>query len=119
VNFRPALAQAVVDGRKTVTRRVASENPRSPWSKDRCGMRVGRSYAVCPGRGKPSIGRVTITSTAIERLGYLDDAEARREGFDSAAEFVETFEALHGPYDPSVLVWRVEFIVDLVLGMDS
>jgi hypothetical protein len=58
VNFRPELAEKVMRGEKTVTRRIASTNPRSPWYSDRCGLKTGRDYAVCPGRGKHALGRV-------------------------------------------------------------
>ena len=36
MNFRPELAEKVMAGEKTVTRRVASENPRSPWYVGGC-----------------------------------------------------------------------------------
>lgn len=31
MNFKPELAAKVMSGEKTVTRRLVSENPRSPW----------------------------------------------------------------------------------------
>lgn len=107
VTFRPALAAAVMAGTKTVTRRVVSDNPRSPWYRGACALVVGRDYAVQPGRGVPAIGRAVVTSVDRQRLGYLSDAEARAEGFADAAAFEETFAALHGTYDPDVKVWRV------------
>lgn len=111
MNFRPELAQAVMAGRKTVTRRLTSENPRSPWFKDGCALKVGQTYAVCPGRGKNSIGRVRIVRLMSEPLGLLDDAEARREGFSREDEFFAAWVEINGSYDPDVIVWRVEFAV--------
>lgn len=109
MTFRPELAAAVMDGRKTVTRRVASPNPRSPWYVGACSLVVGRDYAVQPGRGKGAIGRARIVSTRLERLGYLSDDEARAEGFENAYQFERTFARLNGgSYDPRVDVWRVE-----------
>lgn len=109
MNFRPGLAQAILDGRKTVTRRVPSANPRSPWYGVMCGVKAGRSYAVCPGRGKTAIGRVAVTAVDLLPLGHLDDAEARREGFASADEFEAVWVDLNGRYNPIQPVWRIEF----------
>ena len=78
--FRPELAAMVIAGEKTVTRRLCSENPRSPWWRERCALRPGQSFAVQPGRGKQSIGRARASSVQRELLGRLSDQEARREG---------------------------------------
>lgn len=109
MNFRPELAAKVLAGEKTVTRRLVSENPRSPWWRERCSLVAGRDYAVCPGRGKNAIGRVWIESTNRMLLGYLTDSEARAEGFANGIEFERAFEAINGSYDPSVEVWCVTF----------
>jgi hypothetical protein len=109
VNFQPALADLVMAGRKTATRRLVSDNPRSPWYRERCGFRVGQDFAVCPGRSKTQIGRAVVTVVARELLGYLDYADARREGFADAFAFIDAWKAINGSYDPNALVWRVEF----------
>jgi hypothetical protein len=110
VNFQPELAAKVMAGEKTVTRRLVSDNPRSPWYWGRCALKVDHTYAVCPGRGKHAIGRVRIVRVMSEPLGLLSDDEAMREGFADAAAFEAAFVAINGgTYDPSALVWRVEF----------
>jgi hypothetical protein len=81
VNFQPELAAKVMAGEKTVTRRLVSDNPRSPWWRERCSLKVNHTYAVCPGRGKHAIGRVRIVSVRQERLGWLGADEELREGF--------------------------------------
>ena len=106
--FRADLAAAVMAGEKTVTRRLCSDNPRSPWWRQECALKLGKDYAVQPGRGKPAIGRAVVRSVRREPLGHLDVAEARREGFASVAEFEATFAGINGAYDPTVEVWRVE-----------
>lgn len=111
MNFKPALAEMVMRGEKTVTRRLTSQNPRSPWFVDQCALKVDRTYAVCPGRGKNAIGRVRIVSVRREPLGVLNDAEARLEGCADAIHFTFVWRAINGAYDPHVLVWRVEFEV--------
>jgi hypothetical protein len=109
VNFRPELAAKVMAGQKTVTRRLCSENPRSPWWTGGCKLQVGRDYAVCPGRGKDQIGRVQIRSVTREPLGHPSDHEAQLEGLPNAESFESTFEAINGKYDPDAIVWRIEF----------
>lgn len=106
--FRPELAELVMAGEKTVTRRACTTNPRSPWYRERCGYRVGQVFTVNPGRGIPNVGRARVVSVRREPLGRLSSDEARREGFPDAGAFEATFEALNGGYDPSLEVWRIE-----------
>lgn len=107
MNFRPELAERVMEGSKTCTRRLASTNPRSPWWSGGCAYRVGQRVAVCPGRGKHAIGHATVTSVARMKLGHMSDAEAQAEGFLSVADFEQVFAALNGGYDSAAVVWRV------------
>src|SRR4051812_43017888 len=103
MNFRPELAEKVMAGAKTVTRRLVSDNPRSPWSRESCSLRVNRSYAVCPGRGKNAIGRVRILSVRKERLGWIGPHDAIHEGFPTVQAFQEAWTAINGSYDPGAL----------------
>lgn len=123
MNFQKPLAELVMSGRKTVTRRATSPNPRSPWFEGGCRLQVGRDYAVCPGRGKDQIGRVRIVAVDLQTLGEVfglfarvdtreDDraiAEAYREGFDSPVAFQLAWLKINKTYEPATRVWRVEF----------
>lgn len=109
MNFRPDLARKVMRGEKTATRRLATDNPRSTWYRGGCKIKVGRDFAVCPGRSKHQVGRAIASSVTLEPLGYLTDDEARREGFADAEAFIEGFRQINGAYDPDVEVWRIEF----------
>lgn len=110
--FRPELAQKVLAGDKTVTRRLCSENPRSPWARaGGCGYRVDHVYAVQPGRGQRAIGMLRVLSVQRQRLGVLMPVAAREEGFESPAEFQAAWEQINGAYDPHAMVWRVVFEV--------
>lgn len=109
--FKPELAAMVMAGQKTQTRRVPSQNPRSPWYVKRCALRVGDTYAVCPGRGVRSIGRVLAESVTMTRLGAITPADALAEGFRSPDDFAEAWERINGSWDPGMLVWRVAFRV--------
>jgi hypothetical protein len=107
--FKRELAEKVVAGEKTVTRRACSENPRSPWWRERCTYQPGKVFTVNPGRGVARIGEARVVKCERMRLGYLTDAEARAEGVENATVFREVFEAINGSYDPDLMVWRVEF----------
>lgn len=108
MNFKPELAQAVMEGRKTVTRRLVSDNPRSPWWREQCAYKVGQDVAICPGRGKRAIGRATITSAERMPLGFLTNDESQAEGFVDSGAFGEAWRAINGGYDCYATVWRVE-----------
>jgi hypothetical protein len=111
MNFQPDLAAKVVAGHKTVTRRLASDNPRSPWWRGGCRYTAGKEFTVNPGRGKVNIGRARVVSARLEDLADLDDGEAFREGFATKVEFVDAWAAINGSYDSEARVWRVEFEV--------
>lgn len=93
--------ELVLSGRKTQTRRL--RRPR---------VVVGRSYAVQPGRGKRSLGRIIVASVWQERLGDLSLEDARAEGYRSREEFFEVWRRIHGLFDPAAEVWVVEFRQD-------
>jgi hypothetical protein len=107
MNFRPDLAEAVMAGRKTCTRRLVSDNPKSPWWREKCAYRVGQEVAICPGRGKHNIGKARVTSVARMALGRVDDAEAKREGFPNWERFYIAWSVINGSYDADALVWRI------------
>lgn len=67
--FTPENADKVMKGRKTQTRRVKSGN-----------YVVGKDYAVCPGRGKKSIGRIKILRKWEHKLWDMTDDERIAEG---------------------------------------
>lgn len=109
MNFRRELAEAVMDGRKVVTRRLVSDNPRSPYHPDRAPKLVGKRIAICPGRGKHRIGEATVVGVDWQDFwpALIGNDEARREGFEDASAFRIVWAQLHGSYDP-IRVWRIE-----------
>lgn len=108
--FAPDLAPKVLTGKATLTRRLVSDNPRSPWHPDNAPRRVGRRIAVRPGRTEKGIGTVLIVKVKLEDPFYpasIPDYEARRHGFDDAAGFIDFWKRTHGSVLPRA-VWRVE-----------
>jgi len=83
---------AVMDGSKTVTRRLWK--PEYKWcpagvaigiesasgATTREIWRVGLTYAVQPGRGQSAAGRIRITKLSAEPLSQLTAEEALKEG---------------------------------------
>jgi len=107
VNFRRELAEAVMAGSKTCTRRLVSDKPRSPWWYENCAYVPGQRIAICPGRGKHAIGHAVVTTVERMPLGRLSNAEAQAEGFGGRGGFVMAWTAINGSYDPAAIVWRI------------
>lgn len=103
MTFRPELAALVMAGAKTQTRRLTRGR--------RCSYKVGKTYAVQPGRGKHAIGRLRVTDVRFQRVGEISDSDARREGFSSADEFVAYWRGLHGEWWPDTPVHVISFEV--------
>jgi len=111
MNFKPELVEKILAGEKTQTRRAISDNPRSPWWREECSLKVNRAYALCPGRGKNQVGKVVVTDVAQKFLGRMHYQDALAEGFGSVEEFRAYWERMHGSYDPNQIVWKVSFFL--------
>lgn len=103
MNFKPDLAELILSGRKTQTRRlVRGDEP--------CRYVAGKDYAVCPGRGKHAIGRIAVHNVALERVIEISETDAYCEGFRSTAEFFDRWSALYGDdADMQAFVWVIRF----------
>jgi hypothetical protein len=113
VNFRPEMVAAIRRG-KCETRRVANDNPNSPWYRGGCAYRVGRpgGYAICPGRGKSAVGRLELTvEPQLSAVENITDLGARREGFESRAAFLDYFLRLNRAASLETEVWALRFAV--------
>jgi hypothetical protein len=105
-------ADLVMSGRKTVTRRRKAPDDVLMSGKYGIGIYrpsnaggvrihnalwlVGRDYSVQPGRGEAAIGRIRILDIAEGKPSAVSDADARLEGFETAAEFVAVYMNMHG-----------------------
>lgn len=91
MNFTPENAQNVIAGTKTQTRRICGNNDAANsdatfnaniievFRNSKSKWRVGRTYAVCPGRGKKSIGRIRITNIRLESVQDISRKDAIAE----------------------------------------
>lgn len=65
----------VMDGTKTQTRRPV-KNEKPPWE-------TGKTYAVQPGRGKKSAGRLKVTKIRREKLIDISIVDCIAEGIET------------------------------------
>ncbi len=93
MQFRPENADKIMKGLKTQTRRIVKPNENLESlatggvavieaERMRVIYQIGRTYAVCPGRGKKAVGRIRITAIRRERLRDIDVNDAVAEGVD-------------------------------------
>ncbi len=85
---------------KTQTRRIADTQRYKP----------GKEYAVCPGLGKKSIGRICITHVRREFLLHISEEDAIAEGYPSSREFLFAFDRPNNfKVHPWTRVWAYTF----------
>jgi len=128
-----ATCQQVLDGTKTQTRRPVKPGETAWWPlgeyyinsvTDRnCRLKweLGRSYAVQPGRGKKSVGRIRILKIRRERLWDIQDEDIRAEGVltentldttiwgDFMALWAEIYKKKPYRWEDNPEVWVLEF----------
>ncbi len=108
--------QQVLLGDKRQTRRLIkpgqqlAEDGRAILNGQRTVYRVGRTYAVQPGRRQKGVARIVLTSLRKERVGAISEADARAEGFPSREAFLAMWRLIHGKdADLNSEVWVFEF----------
>lgn len=109
--FQQDLAELIIAGRKTVTRRpVNDENPRSPWWKEQTTYKVGQEFTINPGRGVYRLGTAEITTPPWqEELGDISEYQANLEGCSSRSDFFDLIKRIHGKLDREEQVWVLPF----------
>lgn len=111
--------QAILDGRKTTTRRVRKPSDQAVHGDDgkieavlvngREKWRVGKTYSVQPGRGKPQIARIRITGIDAENVTDITNAGARAEGSADREDFLRLFAEVNGEANAKADVWALHF----------
>ena len=111
----------VLECRKTQTRRIIKakevairgkynqivevvQNGRTKW-------RIGQTYAVQDGRGKPQIARIRINKINSEHITRISSKDAVAEGFADRHEFLATWKTIHGDKAMDLRVWIITFEV--------
>lgn len=124
MQFGDELIKRITEDKKDVTRRLAQHGDYMPPTalhkeartyNGRLKFREDETYAICNGRGKPAIGRLHLKSLRKEKLHDITEAEAKREGFASVAEFRAYWDKLYSKHnecwEANPEVYRLEFRV--------
>lgn len=121
--FKPEMVEKILAGEKSVTRRpVKPGNSLHGPDCRPCKYKVGKDYAVQPGRGQKAVARIRVVAvqrTALEPSNYtlsLLVREGRREGFADWQAFRDYWRALYRSFDATQLVDRIEFEL---LGLEA
>jgi hypothetical protein len=111
--------EQVLSREKTKTSRLVKPNDTAITGSDgkieavlssgRDKYRVGKTYAVQPGRTKPAVGRIRLLAIERKRASETTTAEAKHEGFASRQEFFEAWRDIHGENKRDADVWMLEF----------
>lgn len=107
--FKEDLAEKILAGEKTATRRCLSDNPRSPWWREKCAYTVGQVFTINPGRGVRRVGEARVTRVYKQPPLYVSGDQARTEGFATSIEFLDVFQKINPGIDVTESVWVVEF----------
>lgn len=119
--FRKVLADKILSGQKTQTRRLCKpgENwqifppiPATVLDKNgRIKWQVGRDYAIQVKRGGNAIGRFRIKDIRREIVAQISEDDAKAEGFDGRNEFFTTWDSINGSDETNQYCWVIEFEV--------
>jgi hypothetical protein len=131
MQFKPELAQKILKGEKTQTRRTVKPGERLVnlkeggkfviWRKDtglaslvhkRIKWQTGQSYSIQPGRGKPGLGRFLLLDIRRELVRDISEEDAIAEGFNSISKFLEAFESINGKAALDKEVWVLTFEIE-------
>ena len=103
--FKPEQIEQIKMGNKIETRRVVKPGEKIMYqyagkdhatviefSNGRTKWQVGKTYAICPGRGKSGVGFIRINGLSLdEDVRRISLASARDEGFLSVNSFLSTW----------------------------
>lgn len=150
--FKPEMIEQIITGKKTMTRRIVKKEEEVFYEPVDCGTytrnnntilevftgmgrtkwRVGKKYAVCPGRGKPQVywcpdckkidsteGYVheskplfiELVSIKKQKLLSTSEEDAKREGFKDRACFLNAFARINKKVNMNCEVWALSFKV--------
>lgn len=79
--------EKVLSGKKSQTRRLRLPDYNTPY-------RVGKTYAVQPGRGQKAVGRIEIVSIRQEDVRHISQEDVIAEGYDRLGFFL-TWTKMH------------------------
>ena len=72
---------------------------------------VGKTYAIQPGRGQKSVGRIRVTALSRQDVRTFTYEDVNREGFATRYEFMRTWCEMHdktAQHKMSVAYWMIQ-----------
>lgn len=116
--FQYTLA-GVLSGTKTATSRLVKTGETAVHGDDgrieavrqkgRDKYRVGKIYAVQPGRNAAAVARIRLRGIKRQRISETSIAEAKMEGFESREAFFAQWREIHGGDKLNADVWLLTF----------
>lgn len=116
--FKPELIEKIFAGEKTQTRRPVKPGEYHVCDDDgsiievygangRLKYKIGRDYAIVPGRGKHGVGRFKLLSIRREYAEQISEADAKAEGLHTRIGFMSVWNEFYGTTAPEC--WAYEF----------
>lgn len=99
--FDRLTMEMIVDGRKTVSRRIMRNNKRPAIPNSVHTLKIDRT--------KDIYGYIYITNVKKEKWSMINEYEAKREGFDNLEQYKQYFYKINGYIGGDDLVWVVNF----------
>ncbi|MCW4018014.1 MAG: ASCH domain-containing protein [Candidatus Bathyarchaeota archaeon] len=96
--FKKHLFAKVMDGTKTQTRRLSTQN-----------YKVGKTYGATCRRYQKSQAHIKLTRKTPQRLGDITIEDAKAEGFKTVEEFKQAWIECYGTWNPDQIVNAYEF----------
>jgi hypothetical protein len=114
--FKPHLVDLIKDLLKTQTRRPFKEGDRfsallqgvlriTGSGQERLQWKVGKRYALQPGRGKKGVGFIEVSEIRFEDARDISQADAVAEGFETPMDFLAVWCSF---YDQAVTLEKLD-----------
>jgi len=74
--------------------------------------KLGRSYAVQSGRGKPGLFTIKVIDLKYEFLGEISEEDVKAEGYETKEEFINSWREINKSYNPRQAVTVIKFEIE-------
>lgn len=114
MRFQAKLARAIVQGKKTQTRRpvkMIRADDDGRMIQGACKYKVGRDYSIQGASGRSLSGgaRLKVIAVRCEEIGTISFEDARAEGFKTRDDFFEAWDRIYPGLDRETRVWVITF----------